>query len=273
MISACWLLQAEDEGRRPPPITSTVLPPAGYPLPGGGGVAAAGGGLSPPPRHGEMSPSARRSTLSRQQSAASTVVQREDEADALSKVGAINAVCSDSDPFVDPSFPPIARSIGAARGDHGEQGLDAATLEHCEWRRPQSLTPHDGWAQIFGGGGRSARQQWSVFKGEPLPSDVEQGRLGNCWFLSALAVLAERPSQLRSIIVTPEYNPAGAYAVRLCVDGLWKVTILDDTFPAFVKPGYVSKLMFSKAKRQQLWVPLIEKALAKLTGCYGAILH
>ena len=38
------------------------------------------------------------------------------------------------------------------------------------------------------------------------------------------------------------------------MDGLWRVTIVDDTFPAFVKPGYVPQLMFSKAKRQQLWV-------------------
>eukprot|EP01046_Picozoa_sp_COSAG06_P009914 COSAG06_NODE_530_length_14570_cov_23.269435_5_plen_51_part_00 len=30
-----------------------------------------------------------------------------------------------------------------------------------------------------------------------------------------LQVLAERPKHLRSILVTPEYNPAGAYAVRL----------------------------------------------------------
>lgn len=62
-----------------------------------------------------------------------------------------------------------------------------------------------------------------------------------------------------------------ARAVRLCVDGLWRTTIVDDTFPAFVKTGYVPQLMFSKSKRQQLWVPLIEKAFAKLMGSYANI--
>ena len=91
--------------------------------------------------------------------------------------------------------------------------------------------------------GMQTQGQWSVFNGEPRPSDVEQGRLGNCWFLSALAVLAERPKHLRSILVTPDYNPAGAYAVRLCQDGLWTVTIVDDTFPAIVKPGCKSDML------------------------------
>lgn len=41
--------------------------------------------------------------------------------------------------------------------------------------------------------------------------------LGDCWFLSALAVLAERGESLLSkVIVTPAYNPHGVYALRLC---------------------------------------------------------
>jgi hypothetical protein len=196
-------LQAEDEeARRRVDVAVAVLPPSGYPLPHG---------YSGP----DLSPSALRTSLSRQQSALSTDVFREDELDAKAKLAAINAACTVGEPFVDPSFPPIARSIGAAQGDHGEQRLSGAVMEHCEWRRPQSLAPHDGWGRML----RPSQQgQWSVFNGDPLPSDVEQGRLGNCWFLSALAVLAEPPhglSRLRKILVESEYNPVGAYAGAL----------------------------------------------------------
>lgn len=265
-------LQAEDEearrhghGGSSPPIAGTVLPPSGYPLPRDQIPRARAG------RSGG-SGSAMRTSLSRAQSAASAEVFREDELEAKDKLAAINAACTAEDPFVDPSFPPIARSVGAVQGDRDDQrGLSAAGLEHCEWRRPQSLAPHDGWGRVVR---RSQQGQWSVFNGDPLPSDVKQGRLGNCWFLSALAVLAEPPhglSRLQNILVESEYNSAGAYAVRLCIDGLWTTTIVDDTFPAFIKPGYVPQLMFSKSERQQLWVPLIEKAFAKLMGSYANI--
>ncbi|XP_057422027.1 calpain-type cysteine protease DEK1-like isoform X3 [Lotus japonicus] len=55
-----------------------------------------------------------------------------------------------------------------------------------------------------------------LFSGSPNPSDVCQGRLGDCWFLSAVAVLTE-VSRISEVIITPEYNEEGIYTVRFCV--------------------------------------------------------
>ena len=44
-----------------------------------------------------------------------------------------------------------------------------------------------------------------------------QGSLGDCWLLSALAVLAEKSDVLDHVLVTKEYNDQGAYQVRCVV--------------------------------------------------------
>ena len=60
---------------------------------------------------------------------------------------------------------------------------------------------------------------WVVFRGEPEMADIRQGIVGNCWLVCAMSALAERPENIRRILLTAEYNPAGAYQVRLCRNG------------------------------------------------------
>eukprot|EP00051_Salpingoeca_urceolata_P019821 m.292801 g.292801 ORF g.292801 m.292801 type:complete len:62 (+) comp19489_c0_seq1:940-1125(+) len=52
-----------------------------------------------------------------------------------------------------------------------------------------------------------------VYNG-PGPGDIAQGQLGDCWFLSSLAVVAERPQLVQQLFPSEQVNPAGAYQVR-----------------------------------------------------------
>lgn len=97
--------------------------------------------------------------------------------------------------------------------------------------------------------------------------DIHQGDLGNCYFMSGVAALAEFPKRVESCFVTREANEEGKYIVRLFDDGVWKDVPLDDNFPWDGK-----KFNFSHSKghkENEIWVHLLEKGWAKICGSYA----
>ena len=105
-----------------------------------------------------------------------------------------------------------------------------------------------------------------VFVNEVTPSDIKQGLLGDCYFLSVLSVLAEHSRRITKLFLTDRQNNLGVYGVKICKNGEWKEVVVDDYIPCW-KDGPA----FSKAHGNELWVILLEKAWAKLHGSYERI--
>jgi hypothetical protein len=64
----------------------------------------------------------------------------------------------------------------------------------------------------------------------------------------------------------------GIYVFRFFVDNDWKYVIIDDKLPC-LKNTRKPKLIFASCEeRNEFWVPLLEKAYAKLYGTYEALI-
>ena len=125
-------------------------------------------------------------------------------------------------------------------------------------------------------------------------NDVKQGNLGDCWFISALSGIATKDHLLRGefsddlltdnaickdekiMLSTGVYPPLfhgfrskKIYCFKFYKVNNWFWVIIDDKLPCF---KHQNKLIYGGCKNsREFWVPLIEKAYAKLHGSYESL--
>jgi|LakMenE18May11ns_1017448.scaffolds.fasta_scaffold9439222_1 hypothetical protein len=99
--------------------------------------------------------------------------------------------------------------------------------------------------------------------------------LGDCYFMSALASLAESPERVKRLFTTDKVNEAGCYAVKLWINGIEQEVVVDDYFPWINHMGKQGWAFAKTAKKgvsaNNIWVLILEKAWAKVFGNYSVI--
>ena len=96
------------------------------------------------------------------------------------------------------------------------------------------------------------------------------GALGDNYFVNALRTIACRPSCIRRLIVTEEYANRGVYTFKFYKNGRWRYVHVDDGIPSR-NSGRVHYCRNSD--HNETFAMLLEKAYAKLHGCYEAIAY
>eukprot|EP00913_Durusdinium_trenchii_P035524 g33244.t1 len=107
---------------------------------------------------------------------------------------------------------------------------------------------------------------------EVRPQDVLQGSLGDCWLMSSLSCLGSHPQKLKSLFSSKHLTEDGKYSIWLfdIEKSEWTSVAIDEFLPCNVRYG-VPRAEFSKPLGEEIWVMLLEKAMAKFCGSYGAL--
>jgi hypothetical protein len=94
------------------------------------------------------------------------------------------------------------------------------------------------------------------------------GVMRNQYFINALRLLACKPDYLRYLLVSEKYAHRGIYTFKFFKAGKWRYVFIDDFIACFPS----GKVYFSRnVNPNETFVMLLEKAYAKLYGCYEAI--
>jgi len=160
--------------------------------------------------------------------------------------GAVKQACQQAgiQRFLDVEFMPDDKSLFAKPEDPKNPPVI--------WRRPSEFM----------------HGEIKLFSGSIAPSDIKQGALGDCWFLAALASLAEFPKLVQNIFAKTSYNETGVYEICCYKNGFPMKVVVDDLFPCDPSSGTPC---YSHAEGNELWVLLLEKAWAKIHGTYERI--
>ena len=109
-----------------------------------------------------------------------------------------------------------------------------------------------------------------MFVGERNRFDINQGEIGDCWFLSPLSMLAENKHFMDLVIPRGQSfssNYHGIFRFRFYRFGDWVEIVIDDRLPT--RNG---KLIYLRSgEPNEFWSALFEKAYAKFYGSYAAI--
>lgn len=145
----------------------------------------------------------------------------------------------------DPDFPATDPSMFFNKPPSGWPNLT--------WKRPHEICSDP---ELFVAGGSRM--------------DVNQGVLGDCWLLAAIACLTTNDPLLNKVVVpgqTFNENYGGIFRFRFWQYGRWVEVFIDDRLPC-----QGNKLIYMHSEdRNEFWSAMLEKAYAKLCGSYESL--
>ena len=175
-----------------------------------------------------------------------------------------------SSPWTDPLFPPEKKSL--------------CPFNSKGWVLPEDVwdSDVDGWdkikwcraAEIFDSENFQVFEKKGGDKDKISANDIQQGSIGDCYFLSVIGSLCNIYTKngekfIEDLFLHTSKTKEHVYGVYIFINGVWELVLVDDYFP-YVGYGF-KQFAFASSQGNELWVALMEKAWAKINGCYAKI--
>ena len=163
--------------------------------------------------------------------------------------------------FNDLIFPPKKASLCPFTGDGWVAFKDLFEEDMEEWENYK-------WCRIDDIG---ESINYDIFTVKASVDNIKQGDINDCYFLTSVGALCNYPNFFYRLFQVKEKTKECAYGVYLYLNGKWKLVLVDDNFPYAAKNKVFKELSFSSTVKNELWISLLEKAWAKVNGCYAKI--
>ena len=159
--------------------------------------------------------------------------------------------------FIDLDFQPIDNSVINVKYDENLKNF-LEFINH--WRHPSEFINNEFNEN------KDSDLSLRIFNKdkEPEPNDIKQGLIPCNHLDSALSSLAEKYNLIKRLFKTEFYNENGIYQIKLCINGEWTTVVIDDYFPCIP----LSSPLVTRSQSNELWILILEKALAKVFDCY-----
>ena len=148
--------------------------------------------------------------------------------------------------FEDPKFPATSESLF-------KYNIPGNITFPIKWKRPNEIT-----------------RRPKFIENGISPNDLYQGALGDCWFIAGAVTMATQPELFQRVIPEDQSFEPGKYCGMFRFIfwryGRWIEVVIDDRLPV----DTFNSLLFCSNKKfpDEFWCALIEKAYAKVNGCY-----